>query len=510
MRSNVLTYLEDAMERKPHKMAFSDGKNQLSFQELGDLSQQVGSYLAKTGIRRKPIVIFMQKSPQTLAAFFGTIYSGNYYVPLDSEMPQHRISLILESLQAELVIAEEKTEKIAKSFCNPEKVKLFSEISSCAKEQNLLCQLRETAIDIDPIYMIFTSGSTGVPKGVLANHRSVIDYVEQLSKVLEVGENTIFGNQSPLYVDACLKEIFPTLKFCASTYFIPKSLFMFPVKLIDYLNEHKINCICWVVTALTIISSLGGLEAKKLLHLRTIAFGSEIFPMKQFRLWREHLPQAKFIHLYGPTEATGMSTFYVVPADFSLEQEKIPIGKPFPNTEIQLLGEDLQAVAQGEQGEICIRGTCLTMGYYNDKEKTNSSFIQNPQVSAYVDLLYRTGDLGQYNARGELCYIARKDQQIKHLGHRIELAEIEMASTAVPGISLSCCVYHKEEKLLLLYYVGDISPEELQKVLKSRLPRYMLPGKLLALSEMPLTPNGKINRNFLLEQAISPEKGELL
>lgn len=497
MKTNVLQYLEEAVQKAPDKMAFSDTKTSLTFGELSQYAKAVGSYIQRTGLYQKPVVIFMEKSPHSLAAFFGTVYSGNYYVPLDSEMSKTRIQLIFDSLNPELVIVDEKSEKMVQSFCTPEKIVLYSAISSTDIQEEALDSVREKALDIDPIYIIFTSGSTGVPKGVMANHRSVVDYVEQLSLVLEVKEDTVFGNQAPLYVDACLKEIFPTLKYCASTYFIPKSMFMFPVKLIDFLNEHQINTICWVVTAFTIVSSLGALETKKIEHLRTIAFGSEVFPMKQFQLWRDHLPNAQFIHLYGPTEATGMSTFYKVPSHFSPQEEKIPIGRPFPNTEIVLLSQDLGPVPQGESGEICIRGTCLTMGYFNDFEKTDASYIQNPFVTAYRDILYRTGDLGQYNSRGELMYIARKDHQIKHLGHRIELAEIEIAAASVEGVSLTCCVYHKEDKRLLLYFVGTPSPDEMIKELKTRVPRYMVPTKAVALEEMPLTPNGKIDRKKL-------------
>ena len=167
-----------------------------------------------------------------------------------------------------------------------------------------------------------------MPKGVVACHRSVIDYIESFSDVLEINSDTVFGNQTPLYVDASLKEIYPTLKYGATAYIIPKELFMFPLKLVQFLNEKKINTICWVVPALTMISGLGVFEKGKPEYLHTIAFGSEVFPIKQFLLWRKALPNAKFINLYGPTEATGMSCYYVVDREFSEEDDAIPIGRP--------------------------------------------------------------------------------------------------------------------------------------------------------------------------------------
>ncbi len=364
--------------------------------------------------------------------------------------------------------------------------------------EGALAEIENRAIDTDPIYIVFTSGSTGIPKGVLACHRSVIDYIENLSEILQVSENTVFGNQAPLYVDACLKEIYPTLKYGASTHLIPKQLFMFPVKLVEYLNAHKINTICWVVPALTLISSLGTFKTVVPETLRTIAFGSEVFPIKQFNLWKRQLPQTRFINLYGPTEATGMSCYYEAEREFSPD-ETIPIGRPFRNTEILLLDEENKLAAPGQAGEICIRGTSLTLGYYKDFTRTDTAFVQNPLNNAYHELIYRTGDLGRYNERGELMFLSRKDYQIKHMGHRIELGEIEMLANKNGGVECSCCIFDKERSKMILYYVGAAEEVALLSDLKTRLPRYMLPGVIRRLDSIPLTTNGKINRLALME-----------
>ena len=246
-------------------------------------------------------------------------------------------------------------------------------------------------------------------------------------------------------MDACLKGLYPTLKFGATTYIIPKSLFMFPLKLVEFLNEKKINTICWVVSALTMISAFGTFEKAVPKYLHTIAFGSEVFPIKQFKLWRQYLPNARFINLYGPTECTGMSCYYEVNRDFELD-ESIPIGRPFRNTEIILLDENNKPPKPGEVGEICIRGTSLTLGYYNNFEKTGEVFVQNPLNTAYPELIYRTGDLGRYNEYGELVFVSRKDNQIKHMGHRIELGEIEVVANMHPDIKSACCLFDNDNK----------------------------------------------------------------
>jgi non-ribosomal peptide synthetase component F len=332
----------------------------------------------------------------------------------------------------------------------------------------------------------------------VACHRSVIDYIENLSDVLRISEDTVFGNQTPLYVDACLKELYPTLKYGATTYLIPKSLFMFPLKLVEFLVDRKINTVCWVVSALTMISAFGTFDKAVPEQLHTIAFGSEVFPIKQFKLWRKYLPDARFINLYGPTECTGMSCYYEVDRDFELDQA-IPIGRPFKNTDIILLDNEDKRVSQSETGEICIRGTSLTLGYYKNFEKTKEVFVQNPLNTSYPELIYRTGDLGKYNEQGELVFVSRKDNQIKHMGHRIELGEIEVVANMQPEVKSVCCIFDEIKKKIILYYVGNITKAEMATFLKQKLPRYMVPNMIENLDSMPLTPNGKINRVLLKE-----------
>ncbi|MGN0506114.1 MAG: amino acid adenylation domain-containing protein [Lachnospiraceae bacterium] len=499
MQNHVLDYLDVTVKRVPDKIAFANESDALTFQDVYDQNRAVASFLAEQGIYKEPVVVFMNKHPKTITAFFGVINAGDFYVPIDEEMPRVRIDLILDNLKPRAIICDEKTVEIAKDFHFDGSLYLYDELIKTPVQDEVLAEIRAKAIDTDPIYVVFTSGSTGIPKGVVACHRSVLDYIEQLSETLEFNENTVFGNQTPLYFDACLKELYPTLKFGATTYLIPKSLFMFPIKLVEFLNEHKINTICWVVSALTMISAFGAFKKVVPQYLHTIAFGSEVFPIKQFRIWKEVLPKAKFTNLYGPTEGTGMCCFYKVNRDFALD-EVIPIGRPFKNTEIILLNEKDERAAKGEAGEICIRGTSLTMGYYNNPEKTNEAFVQNPLNHAYPELIYRTGDIGKYNEYGELVFVSRKDYQIKHMGHRIELGEIEVNVNMLEEVKLSGCIYDNEKGKIVLYYVGDIEAGELTKLLKEKLPRYMIPNYVEKLEEMPLTPNGKINRVFLKEK----------
>jgi D-alanine--poly(phosphoribitol) ligase subunit 1 len=506
MQNNILEYLDYTVKRVPEKIAYSNGETGISFREVYDQARAIGTFLNRQGVYKEPVVVFMNRHPKAIVAFYGVVYGGNFYVPIDEEMPRFRIELIMENLNPRAIICDETTKDIVETFQYDGEIYLYDDIVKTPIDEDVIDRIRQASIDTDPIYVVFTSGSTGIPKGVVACHRSVIDYIEQLSEVLEFNEDTVFGNQTPLYFDACLKELYPTLKFGSTAYIIPKNLFMFPIRLVEFLNEHRINTICWVVSALTMISAFGVLDETVPEHLHTVAFGSEVFPMKQFNLWRKALPNAKFVNLYGPTEATGMSCYYIVDRDFG-DDEVLPIGRPFRNTDIILLDENNRIPAKGEVGEICIRGTSLTMGYYNDPERTREVFVQNPLNNAYPELIYRTGDLGRYNDRGELMFISRIDHQIKHMGHRIELGEIEYNVNLIEGIKSACCIYREETEKIELYYVGDIDSKDLAIALKKRLPRYMVPNILRALDEMPLTANKKIDRVFLKEHYAKNKRG---
>lgn len=497
-QTNVLEYMEHTVKRVPDKVAYANDVTEITFKQVYDYSRAIGSCLYEKSFYHEPVVVFMKKDPKAIVAFFGCVHGGNHYVPLDEEMPMFRIELILKELQPRVIICDDTTAETARNLVDEKSVQvlLYDDIIKHDINEESLNYIRDKQIDTDPIYIVFTSGSTGVPKGVVACHRSVIDYIENLSDVLGFNEDTRFANQTPLYFDACLKELYPTLKFGATTYIVPKNLFLFPVKLVEFLNEYKINTVCWVVSALTMISSLKTFDKVKPLYLHTIAFGSEVFPIKQFNLWRETLPEARFINLYGPTEATGMCCYYKVEREFQLD-ESIPIGRPFHNTDILLLTDENKLAGEGESGEICVRGTSLTMGYYNAFDKTNQVFVQNPVNTKYPELIYRTGDIGKYNEYGELVFVSRKDYQIKHMGHRIELGEIEVNVNMQDGIVLSCCIYDKEKEKIALFYEGDIEVKDIVERLKARLPRYMIPNRVFKLDRMPLTANGKLDRNAL-------------
>ncbi|MDY3079811.1 MAG: amino acid adenylation domain-containing protein [Oscillospiraceae bacterium] len=495
---NILEFLENTAPKLGDKPAFADESGSLSFAELLRLARAGGSFLAERGIYRQPVVVFMDKAPRTIAAFFAVMYAGCCYVPLEKGMPLHRLRMILQRLQPQAIVCDEESAALAAELGAGDKVIDSSELFAAETDDASLAAIRRRHIDTDPAYIVFTSGSTGVPKGVTACHRSVIDYANALCPVIGASEDSRFAMQVPLYVDACMKEILSVIKCGSTAFLMPQSLFMSPLRVLDFLNRYEINTICWVASALTLVSGLGAFEEGRPEHMKTVCFGSEVFPVKQLHLWQSACPEARFINLYGPTEATGMSFYFNVDRDFA-EGEAIPVGRPFYNTDFILLREDDTEAPAGEPGEICIRGTALSLGYFDDPERTAAAFTQNPLNPHYPETVYRTGDIGRLNERGELVFISRKDSQIKNMGHRIELGEIESCACLCGGVESACCLFEKEKSKLYLYYMGTADEKSVQKHLRKELPRYMVPTKLYRMQTLPLLPNGKIDRKSLID-----------
>lgn len=502
---NILEYLETSANKFPSKVVFTDETTQINYRVFLQRSKIVGSYLttALNGLIKKPVAVLIDRNIESLIAFFGIVYSGNFYVPIDSSLPKQRIQLMINTLQPVAILSSVKDTNLAEELHYDGKKLNFEETCSAPIDEAGLKVIRNKIIDTDPLYSIFTSGSTGTPKGVVICHRSVIDLTEQFTKIFGFSEKSIFGNQAPFDFDVSVKDISSTLKNSATMHIIPKVFFSFPIKLINYLNSKKINTVIWATSALRIVENLNSLEKDVPQYLRNIMFSGEVMPNKVLNYWRKHIPDAQYVNLYGPTEITCNCSYFIVNRSFE-DNEMLPIGKAFPNTDILLLNEKNHIVKNGEVGEICIRGTSLAHGYYNNSEQTSQAFCQNPLNPHYPELIYRTGDLGKFNELGELLFLSRKDFQIKHMGHRIEMGEIELAVNALPFIEAACCLFDSTKDIIILFYQSRINQDKnILLALRKLLPKYMLPNKLIHDENLPINKNGKIDRTNLKERLVN-------
>lgn len=499
MKANVTYWLDQSADKLPDKTAFVDEKKAVTYRELQRKSKAIASQLLQKGLFKNPVVVFMEKSVDVLISFLGVAYSCNFYSPIDIEMPAERVKRILEVLQPMLVITTAGLRERFESYGYQGEFLLFEQASISNIWEEKIEAARQRGIDTDLLYVLFTSGSTGIPKGVTITHRSVIDYIEWVTDFFGIVETDSFGNQAPFYFDNSILDIYSTIKSGATMYIIPKNLFAQPILLLEYLKDKRINTIFWVPSALIVVSKLKALRNIDMSNtLKRVLFCGEVMPNKQLNIWRRFLPEVTYANLYGPTEITDACTCYVVDRDFS-DEEPLPIGFPMANTDILVLNDRDELVTGNEVGELCVRGISLSMGYYNNLEKTKEVFVQNPLNPYTPELIYRTGDLVKYNEYGELIYLSRKDFQIKHMGHRIELGEIETAAASLEEVSLCCCLYDEKRQKIVLFIEEELEKAYVNEKLSRMLPEYMLPSKVITM-KLPINANGKIDRVALQKQ----------
>lgn len=501
MQKSVIEYLEKTVRHFPDKTAIQDSTESISFKVLLDSAKKIAYSLSALDLQRAPIGVYIHKSCKAIEAFAGINMSGNFYVPLDVKSPDSRISSIINVLESPVIITDFEHAGQLKSFCS-KKILIVEEMlgTSSIDKTNVPVGLL-SQIDTDPVYSIFTSGSTGTPKGVVISHRGVIDYIDWAIDTFKIDETAVIGNQAPFYFDNSTLDIYLMYATGATLNIIPEGNFMFPSKLIDYLDESKISFIFWVPFALVNVANFNIFDHKKPHYLKDVFFAGEVMPNKHLNYWRKHLPDCRYVNLYGPTEITVDCTYYEVNRVF-LDNDPLPIGYACRNSDVLILVDRNREAEVGEEGELCVRGSSLALGYYNDWEKTQKAFIQNPLNRHYPETIYCTGDVVYKNELGEIMYVGRKDAQIKHNGYRIELGEIE---TAVLGSNLvdNCCVvYDFTRKKIVLFYQSSelLDMVAFRKYVMAHIPKYMMPTEFHQVDALRLNANGKIDRLYYSRQ----------
>jgi len=497
---NLIEFLEDTCRDKGFEQAIESGESKVCFNEIREAALRIASNIIKlSSCKKKMIAIYMPKSTQFLCAMMGILYSGNIYVPMDYRAPIKRTKMIIDITQPILIITDAKGEQtlsesgIDKDIHNYESITLaFAEDPEWIVS-NALSLIQDT----DPAYLLFTSGSTGIPKGVVIPHRRVINYINWAIANFSISGSETIGNQAPFYFTVSAMDIFLCLATGSKLCIIPENLFSHPVKLMQFVDERKITLIFWVSSVYHQVAKADALEVVRPSSLRRAWFVGEPLGTHSLAYWMERLPEVEFVNLYGSTE-TDMTICYNVPKGHS-QDGAIPLGYPCANTEILLL-KDGNVVETGEIGEICVRGSCLALGYYKDIEKTRSSFTQNPLHNDYIDYVYHTGDLGEIKD-GLMVFHGRKDHQFKHLGYRIEAGEIEAVAAGIAKIKSVCVLYDSEKKQIVLFYEPDgereIDELAFRRSLLSELPVYMVPTRFVQLDEMPYNANRKKDRPLL-------------
>jgi amino acid adenylation domain-containing protein len=506
MKKNILEYFFKTVEINQFKIAVIEGDKTISFRDLDQRSQILANeILAKKIVSNMPIAVFLPKSIESVVSNIAITYSCNIYMNIDVKSPQERIKNIFDLIKPALVITNSANLKSLNGAIENDKVLLIDELDfNQEPNRALLFSRMDLQIDTDPLCIINTSGSTGTPKGVVLNHRSFIEFTEVSIEIFKFSNQEIIGSLSPLVFDIYSFELCLLMSKGSTLLLIPEQFSAFPIKILELLKQHQVSFIFWVPTIMVNIANMNLLEAIHLPDLKIVWFAGEVFPTKQFNHWKRILSHTLFANLYGPIEITLDCTYFIVNREIH-DDEPLPIGIPYRNTDVLILNDKDELIKETEEGELCVRGTSLAMGYYNNPEKTASAFVQNPINKSYPEVIYRTGDIVAKNEFGEIVFKGRKDSLVKHLGYRIELGEIEHVIVNTLKIAKNgCVVYQTARKEITLFYESEIeiSPAEFRKQIASILPKYMIPSVYIRMDEMPRNTNGKIDR-LLLKQRIN-------
>lgn len=496
----ILDRLEETTSKYAGRPAVDDGSICISYEELMDKAQRIGAVLSEKIEVGEPVAIFAEKSTKTLAAMYGTVYAGGFYVSVNPEQPPERVKRILSVLESKLVIVDkERLEQLKETGFDGEVLSLEDlydqapPVDDKAKER--LAAVRGQLTGDSPLYGVFTSGSTGNPKGIVVSHRSVLDFIGHFTEIFSITSEDILANQAPFDFDVSVKDLYSALMTGAEVVLIPKEYFSTPPRLLDYLCDKKATVLIWAVSALCIVSGLKGLRYRVPEYVRTIMFSGEVMPIKHLTMWQDAMPETEFVNLYGPSEITCNCNYYRIGRRFE-KTEKIPLGSAFPGRTVFLMDDEGKTVTEpGRTGEICVAGESLAIGYYNNPEQTARQFIEYT-VNGKTQRVYKTGDLALLTEDGEMYFAGRGDFQIKHMGHRIELEEIESNFMALDGVERAVCLFDEPKNRIVLWYCGEVTPKDARVQLKEKVPGYMVPGRINQVEEMPLNKNGKIDRAY--------------
>lgn len=497
---------ETEAAQTPDAVAVVFQDQQLSYRELNKRANQLAHFLRAGDVGPESLVgILMERSPEMVVALLGVLKAGAAYVPLDPSYPQERLDYVMRDARVSVVLTQERLQELSQAVSAVALDADWSAIESCSSENPAANVTGDNLA-----YVIYTSGSTGRPKGVMIPHRGLVNYLSWSSKRYEAEKGCGSPVHSSLSFDLTITSLFPALLAGKTVFLLPEA------DGIDGLAASLLERADYSLVKITPahLTALSALLPAEMIRERVgaLVIGGEALHLENLSFWRRHAPNTRLINEYGPTETVVGCCVYEVGAE-DPESGAVPIGRTIANTQIYLLNERLLPVPVRVAGELYIGGVDLARGYLNSPELTAQRFIPNPFGVDPGERLYKTGDSARYLPDGNIEYLDRLDNQVKIRGFRIELGEIESVlrqSTGVRDVLVLAREDKPGEKYLVAYVVPEapLEIDELRQQLKEELPAYMVPTHFVLLVELPLTTNGKVDRQALPAPAINATPGE--
>lgn len=517
------SYLDNTRELTPNRTAVSCSTDSITYEELCIFSNKLANCLISKGVVRQDRVAFcLKRSVNSLVAIFGILKADCIYVPIDPKSPLKRCRAIIDDCEPSTLICDSETiDKMLQTISDiqfmPKRVIVeHNEGLPKAIENGLItrAEIEEQDskkpdyknVDTDIAYILYTSGSTGNPKGVMISHLNITNYIKWAIDCFDITRKDNILSTAPFHFDMSTFDIYCAMGAGARLCIATESCLLFPNKLLSLIEKEQITIWKAISSLIMYLAKTGSLKEGRIPTLKKVLFSGEVLPTKHLIPWMETYPEKLFYNAYGPTEATGISTYYHVQQIPKDPQQPIPIGRPCTNTDVFLLNED---DSLAEVGELCIRGSSLSRGYWNDPEKTNKVFVTNPLNHVQGDRIYRTRDLAKLRNDGNYIFIGRRDNQIKHMGYRIEPFEIENAILSLNKVDDAAVILSKSQEFdieeLVAFFAADedVTSDEIMTELRNCIPHYMLPQHIIELKHIPRTDRGKIDRGALNEYYLS-------
>ncbi|MCB9188194.1 MAG: amino acid adenylation domain-containing protein [Flavobacteriales bacterium] len=509
---NLGLYFNRIAEENAKKVAVRavEGEETL-YREIGELSNKIALYLLKQGVRRNDVVaIFNDKTALSYAMMIGCLKIGVAYSNLDPKSPIERFERMIATCDPSVFFYSSNEHTIPEEFDSKAITVVDYSSSVFSKSLDefsgaLLPDYTNEVTGNTPAYIMFTSGSTGFPKGVVISHQNVLNFIGWSQKTYEITSKDVFTNLNPMHFDNSVFDFYSSLFTGAAIVPVSEKLTINPRRLIDALNV--VNPTVWfsVPSMLVYVLNMRAIKESDLMSLRVVTYGGEGFPKNQLRkLWKFWGERVRFVNVYGPTECTCICSSYDVSEKDMDSDELLPLGHMAPNFYGIVLDEVGKEVSLGEIGELAIGGPNVGIGYYKNPEKTAEVFVSDPSVLSHTQMVYKSGDLVKQDPETKMyMFCGRKDNQIKRMGYRIELEEIENAFNAIGFVKEAAVIYLDNDKfsskIIACLSSQEKEQDKVSEVLKKYLPSYMLPDLYFYFEHLPKNQNGKIDRLKLKE-----------
>ena len=496
----VQYYLHASCHDHPDRLALVDATRRITYAELGRAAARLGRRLIHDGVQPGDrVLLCLDRSALSVLAMLGTLEAGATYVPVDAKAPVQRWRAVAADCHPTAVVVDDRTEAKVRDDLGD----LLPGVPRIHAEQlgdHDDAPLDPRASEHDSAYVLYTSGSTGAPKGVMISHRNIRAYIDWAVDCFDLTADDVVLSTAPFYFDMSVFDVFAALAAGAQLCVANDGLMLFPPKLMEFMEAEGVTVWKGVSSLLMYMARARVLRPDRLPTLRHVLFGGETLPTEYLMRWMEVYPDRTYTNAFGPTEATGISMFHTMPAPPADASERIPIGIPCTDTEAYLLDDDGSQVPRGDVGELCLGGPCLSPGYLGDDERTRRVFVDDwTDGTVSPRRIYRSGDLAWQRVDGVYEFAGRKDRQVKVMGYRIELAEVEHAVRSVDAVRDAAVVLVRDARTgldeLAAVYEADrpVEPGALLATLRERLPAYMVPRRALQVSGLPRSDRGKVD-----------------